>query len=326
MFNKVKQHISNNRGKYGTAVGAGALYGASQIDTPLMNQAKFNAMAQGQNLAHNSANYIDEKLDTNLVNNLNSVGVRGIDPEQINLINQGYDKFKGTPYTGADAKDAINMAEFNSIPYAQRIASGDDVDDARMDYLNSGANFIKKSAGQAYDHMTESTGVICIPIKHALLEGYQPEEIVEAFHNYSQKQRETFVRRGINATNTVNGKQFATGLAPVGGVIGGGAIGNQIHGDDGTINGVTFNEQLNNDDEFDGTGALVGGAIGGLANFLVNSPNSSKTMNRLKNITNTTASPEERHFVKEQAPLVKTGNTILKGLEIGQQIRNKIQR
>ena len=101
-----------------------------------------------------------------------------------------------------------------------------------------------------------------IEIKKALLEGHTPEVIVEATKDWNSQQRENFIRRGINVASNYTPKQVAYGFAPVALAVTGGAIGNQIHGDDGTMGGVVYDAQAHNDDEYDGTGALLGLAAG----------------------------------------------------------------
>ena len=151
-----------------------------------------------------------------------------------------------------------------------------------------------------------------IPIKQALLEGHSYEDVlqtIEETKNFTQKQRDTFLRRGTAATNTVNGKQLVAGMAPIAGTIVGGAIGNQIHGNDGTIGGVVYDEQAHNDDEFDGTGALLGLGTGLITNTLAgNVGNSRKAVNRLQKITGVQPNPLERKYAKQHAVLNKTVN------------------
>ena len=83
IINRVKQHISNNRGKYGAAAGAGAMYGASQVDSPLLNQAGFNVLAKGQNLALDVA----DKIDPRATVALNDLGMHKIRQEDIDASN-----------------------------------------------------------------------------------------------------------------------------------------------------------------------------------------------------------------------------------------------
>ena len=126
-----------------------------------------------------------------------------------------------------------------------------------------------------------------IEIKKALLEGYTPEVIITEAKNWSDKQRGTFLRRGIDSASNYTPQQFAVSLAPAAGAIAGGAIGNQIHGSDGTIGGLVYDDQLHNDDEFDGTGALLGAGLGIVANHVkgVGTQKGNAVVKRLKDIT-----------------------------------------
>ena len=87
----------------------------------------------------------------------------------------------------------------------------------------------------------------------------------ESFKFDSQAKLQKFARRGIKAANTVSDTQRTIGqVAPITGVLAGGAIGNQIHGDSGVHSqtGNVYDPQAHNDDEYDLTGAAIGGAIG----------------------------------------------------------------
>lgn len=93
-----------------------------------------------------------------------------------------------------------------------------------------------------------------IQIKKALLEGYHAEKLVSTIKNDRNLQ-------GAIA-------------APIAGTVLGGAIGNFIHGDgdmtpadalvQSGINPDQYNQRIN-DDEYDGTGALIGAAVGSAA-------------------------------------------------------------
>ena len=169
-----------------------------------------------------------------------------------------------------------------------------------------------------------------IPIKQIIQEGYSYEDVLQTIEenkNFNPKQRETFLRRGTTATNTVNGKQLLAGVAPIAGALVGGAIGNQIHGDDGTIGGVVYDEQAHNDDEFDGTGALIGAGAGLVVNALAgNGANSRKTINRLEKITGVPASSYERNFAKQNAVLNKSVNNAYGILQTAGNIYDKFKR
>jgi hypothetical protein len=75
------------------------------------------------------------------------------------------------------------------------------------------------------------------------------------------KEKNSFLG-GIETASNYTPKQAAVSFAPIGLAAAGGAVGNQIHGDTGTLNGVTYDPQAHNDDEYDGTGALLGLAAG----------------------------------------------------------------
>ena len=151
------------------------------------------------------------------------------------------------------------------------------------------------------------------------------QSLLEAVDMTSPTNRGKFIRRGVLATNGVNNKQYALSLAPVIGAVAGGAIGNQIHGDAGTLGGVTYDDQLHNDDEFDGTGALFGAAAGGLANKLLNGPKSNKVIDRLHARAGYEPNELEKSLIRNGAAGVKTLNTAAKGFKIGANIRNKIR-
>ena len=118
-------------------------------------------------------------------------------------------------------------------------------------------------------------------IKQMILEGYSYDDVLMESFNTRK-----FVRRGLEVTNKTSPTALAVGAsAPLGAAVLGGAIGNNIHGDDGTIGGVVYDEQAHNDDEYDGTGALLGLAAGSLLNKKLLSPNYKGVQNRVKKRT-----------------------------------------
>lgn len=174
IINRVKQHISDNRGKYGAAAGAGAMYGASKIDSPLLNQAGFNVLAKGQNLALDVA----DKIDPRATVALNDLGMHKIRQEDIDasnaLYNSGVAKF-----INPNPVDMVNANEHSTEAYNRAMAAKASVQDTLInaknqgqDYIDQGINYVK-----GLNPFTENT--ISIPIKNMLLEGYQPEEITE---------------------------------------------------------------------------------------------------------------------------------------------------
>lgn len=168
MFSKVKQHISNNRGKYGTAVGAGAAYGASQIPTVvdnvpiLANQAIYNGMVKGNNLLQSGK----EAIGMNAGPKVNQ--------DEIDMVN-GY-------YNSPLAK------VYNPTP-GQMIQAGNStnefINNTKDNYHNA-TGYVVDKYNQAKDYIGESTvSTHTINIKQALLEGYTAQEIVEAVYNTS---------------------------------------------------------------------------------------------------------------------------------------------
>lgn len=154
VLDRVKNHISNNRGKYGAVAGAGTAYGLSQINpndiNPLINQAAFNTMAQGQNLALNVADKIGYGKEQ-----LQNLGIdHTISPGAIRLANDIYNSKVG---------QIINPSAGNMI------------DSAKLDFG------MKDLIG-----VHENTNIgnkMKIEIKKALLEGQLPEQIItEAKH------------------------------------------------------------------------------------------------------------------------------------------------
>lgn len=180
LINRVKEHISDNRGKYGAAAGAGAMYGASKIDSPLVNQAGFNVLANGQNLALDAA----EKIDPRVVTKLNDLGMHKIRPEDIDasnaLYNSGVAKF-----INPNPVDMVNANEHSTEAYNKAMALKADAQDALanakaqgQDAIGQGVNFVK-----GLNPFTENTNfrgnTMKVEIKNLLLEGTNPEVIVE---------------------------------------------------------------------------------------------------------------------------------------------------
>lgn len=165
MFSKVKQHISSNRGKYGTAVGAGAAYGASQIPTVvdnvpiLANQAIYNGMVKGNNLLQSGK----EAIGMNAGPKVNQ--------DEIDMVNDYYNSplakvYNPTPGQMIQAGNSTN--EF--------------INDTKDNY-NNATGYVVDKYNQAKDYIGESTvSTHTINIKQALLEGYTAQEIVEAVH------------------------------------------------------------------------------------------------------------------------------------------------
>lgn len=180
IINRVKQHISENRGKYGAAAGAGAMYGASKIDSPLLNQAGFNVLAKGQNLALDAADKIDPRATTAL----NNLGMHKIRQEDIDASNALYNSGVAK-YINPNPIDMVNANEHSTEVYNKAMVAKANAQDALVnaknqgqDYLDQGINYVK-----GLNPFTENT--INIPIKDMLLEGYAPEVIVEAVYNTS---------------------------------------------------------------------------------------------------------------------------------------------
>ncbi len=178
LINRVKEHISDNRGKYGAAAGAGAMYGASKIDSPLVNQAGFNILANGQNLALDTAAKIDPRATTTL----NDLGMHKIRPEDIDASNALYNSGVAK-YINPNPVDMVNANEHSTEAYNKAMALKANAEDTLVnaknqgqEYLDQGINYVK-----GLNPFSEST--ISIPVKNMLLEGYQPEEITEAVHS-----------------------------------------------------------------------------------------------------------------------------------------------
>ena len=174
LINRVKDHISDNRGKYGAAAGAGAMYGASKIDSPLVNQAGFNILAKGQNLALDTA----AKIDPRATSTLNDLGMHKIRPEDIDASNALYNSGVAK-YINPNPVDMVNANEHSTEAYNKAMALKANAEDTLVnaknqgqDYLDQGINYVK-----GLNPFSEST--IKIPVKDLLLEGYQPEAITE---------------------------------------------------------------------------------------------------------------------------------------------------
>lgn len=193
MFSKVKQHISNNRGKYGTAVGAGAAYGASQIPTVadnvpiLANQAIYNGMVKGNNLLQSGK----EAIGMNAGPKVNQ--------DEIDMVN-GY-------YNSPLAK------VYNPTP-GQMIQAGNStnefINDTKDNY-NNATGYVADKYNQAKDYLGESTMYQnTINIKQALLEGYTAQEIVEAVHvNHPElnKNNSNNINNRANLAHLINKKR-----------------------------------------------------------------------------------------------------------------------
>lgn len=182
IIDRIKNHISDNRGKYGAAAGAGAMYGASKIDSPLLNQAGFNVLAKGQNLALDVA----DKIDPRATVALNDLGMHKIRQEDIDASNALYNSGV-VKYINPNPIDMVNANEHSTEAYNKAMAAKASVQDALVnaknqghDYIDQGINYIK-----GLNPFTENT--INIPIKDMLLEGYQPEEITEVVHANNER-------------------------------------------------------------------------------------------------------------------------------------------
>ena len=152
-----------------------------------------------------------------------------------------------------------------------------------------------------------------INIKQLILEGYSYDDVLMESFNTRK-----FVRRGLEVTNKTSPAALAVGAsAPLGAAVLGGAIGNNIHGDDGTIGGVVYDEQAHNDDEYDGTGALLGLAAGSLLNKKLLSPNYKGVQNRVKKRTG-------RKLNTSDLDLEATLNKTLNSWSAAQDLRNKL--
>ena len=150
-------------------------------------------------------------------------------------------------------------------------------------------------------------------IKQLILEGYSYDDVLMESFNTRK-----FVRRGLEVTNKTSPTALAVGAsAPLGAAVLGGAIGNNIHGDDGTIGGVVYDEQAHNDDEYDGTGALLGLAAGTLLSNKIMSPRYKGVQNRVRQRTGHKLRTED---LKTEATINKAINS----LSTAQDLRNKL--
>lgn len=185
IMDRVKNHISNNRGKYGAVAGAGTLYGAqyaSENAPTIINKAAFNTLANGQNLALDvvdKTGYGKEQLQ--------NIGLENkIRPEDIQAGNDFYDSAIGSKIN-LPANVQLNLAERaskfdNSIDEAKNQYNqfSDNLDNKVMGYINQGTDYIK---GLNPFHENVHIGnTMKIEIKNILLEGYSPEVIIEAVY------------------------------------------------------------------------------------------------------------------------------------------------
>ena len=154
-------------------------------------------------------------------------------------------------------------------------------------------------------------------IKQLILEGYSYDEILMESLYYHPDRK--FIRRGLEATNKTSPTSLAVGLAaPLGGAVIGGAIGNNIHGDDGTIGGVVYDEQAHNDDEYDGTGALLGLAGGTLLTKQILSPKYKSVQKRAKKRNEIYPVPSKD--LKTEATINKAINSLTAAQELGNKL------
>ena len=152
-----------------------------------------------------------------------------------------------------------------------------------------------------------------ISIKQIIQEGYSYEDVLMESFNTRK-----FVRRGLEVTNKTSPAALAVGAsAPLGAAVLGGAIGNNIHGDDGTIGGVVYDEQAHNDDEYDGTGALLGLAAGSLLSNKIMSPRYKGVQKRVEKRTGRKLNTRD---LQTEATINKTFNSLL----AAQDLRNKL--
>lgn len=163
ILDKVKSHISNNRGKYGAVAGAGTAYGLSQL--PEANQAAFNVISRGQNLALDTADKIGYGKEQ-----LQQLGLEKTDPKYIDVGNKLYDS-------------GVNI---NPVDLSKSMAATTKL----MDDYNNTVSQLGGTTTQDYLHkylgVHENTNIgskMKIEIKKALLEGTLPEQIItEAKH------------------------------------------------------------------------------------------------------------------------------------------------
>lgn len=187
IIDRVKNHVSENRGKYSVATGVGAAYGASKLpDVSIpagINQAGFNILAKGQNLALDAADKIGYGKEQ-----LQNLGVNRIDPDVIDGMNKAINNMDQLGLVPANAMNLTNGAEKltelknnynNTIAQAKENYQNfsNDLDNKASGYIDQGVNFVK-----GLNPFHENTLVNKINIKSLLLEGYSPEVIVEAIH------------------------------------------------------------------------------------------------------------------------------------------------
>ena len=189
ILDKVKRHISDNRGKYGIGAGVGGTIGVDYASNELpstpvvINKAMFNAMAKGQNLALDAADKIGYGKQQ-----LQNMGLENkISPEDIQAGNDVYNSGLGK-LINPSPTDMVNATERNS-KFGSEVEDlknqynqfSDNLDNAALGYVNQGVNYIK-----GLNPFHESTNIqgnaMKIEIKNLLLEGYSPEVIVEAVH------------------------------------------------------------------------------------------------------------------------------------------------
>lgn len=144
------------------------------------------------------------------------------------------------------------------------------------------------------------------------------EIIEEAFRLDSPPKLQTFAARGTKTVNSIPHDKFLNGLAaigtlPIASTIIGGAIGNTIHGEDGVdpITGLVYDVQANNDDEYDVSGAVLGGITGTLGSGAIAmtgvSPNTRKVTKRIER-DGYTLSPREKIKIDQASRLAKVYN------------------
>ena len=185
IMDKVKRHISDNRGKYGIGAGVGGTIGVDYASNELpstpvvINKAMFNAMAKGQNLALDAADKIGYGKQQ-----LQNMGLENkISPEDIQAGNDVYNSGLGK-LINPSPTNMVNAAERNS-KFSSEVEDlknqynqfSDNLDNTALGYVNQGVNYIK-----GLDPFHESTNIqgntMKIEIKNLLLEGYSPEAIV----------------------------------------------------------------------------------------------------------------------------------------------------
>ena len=127
---RIKNHIYNNRGKYGAAGAVGTVVAANEFKDDINSNASqlaYNTLAKGHNLVQDGKEFIGAEPGTK------------IDPEAIDATNAYYNSLATKVYN-PNPIDAYN----NSVT------------------------------------LSESNGVISLPVKQMLTEGYAPEEITES--------------------------------------------------------------------------------------------------------------------------------------------------